>query len=303
MKLRWLVILSTVGAISGTPAQAPSGGAQRAPDGDDRTRQIIAEEFLKARPVAAKPSGQPKPRYRPVDANKPAASVAAGVELGLTLWRLKPAAAGTDADAARLLVQESGAAPMIAERVDTGVVLAVGDRVRLTIESPHAGRLYVVDREIYADGTTSDPYLIFPTSRTRKGDNAVRPGRLVDIPDQQDRPSFFTVKPSRPGQLGELLTIIVAPSELEGVTIGDGPLRLAPDLVRSWEKSWTTPVQQFAQEGGKRLWTRQEQVAASDLTRLLTQEDPAPQTIFRLAAKKGSPILVNVRLPYAASDR
>ena len=60
--------------------------------------------------------------------------------------------------------------------------LAIGDRVRLTIESSNNGYLYVIDRELDADGTKSDPYLIFPTARTREGDNAVRGGRLVDIP-------------------------------------------------------------------------------------------------------------------------
>jgi hypothetical protein len=55
--------------------------------------------------------------------------------------------------------------------------------------------------------------------------------------------------------------------------------------------------------GFEPIWTRQEQTAASDSTRLLTQEDPAPQTIFRVAVKKGSPVFVNMKLPYAASNR
>jgi hypothetical protein len=149
----------------------------------------------------------------------------------------------------------------------------------------------------------SDAYLIFPTTRTRQGDNAVRGGRLIDIPDQQDRPSYFTVKPSRPGQVGELLTILVSPAPLDTLTIGDKPLMLRPDLLASWQKTWGAPVEQFVQEGGKGVWTRLEQSAAADRERLLTQDDPAPQTLFRVAAKKGSPILVDVRLPYATSDR
>ena len=288
-------------ALAGIVGQRLMASPEPQQGEDDQTRQIVAEEFLKARPAGAKPSGRPQPRYRPVHASPNAKPVGAGVELGLTLWRLRPAQPSEDA--ARLLVQDPASGDLTAERIDTGVVLSVGDRVRLTIESPHAGRLYVIDRELYADGTTSDPYLIFPTSRTRMGDNGVRAGRLVDIPDQQDRPNFFTVKPSRPGQLGELLTIIVTQTPLDAVTIGDAPLKLSPDLVRSWEKSWSVPVQQFAQEGGQRLWTRQEQTAAANLTRLLTQEEPAPQTLFRIAAKKGTPVLVNVRLPYPASDR
>ena len=267
---------------------------------DDPSRQIVAEEFLKARPPAATAGAKPRPRYKPADPSLKGRPAAAGVQLGLTLWRLRPGEPG--AEGARLLVQEAAAGALTAERIDTGAPLSVGDRVRLTIESPGAGSLYVVDREVYADGSMSDPYLIFPTTRTRQGDNAVRGGRLIDIPDQQDRPNYFTVKPSRPGQSGELLTILITPKPLDTLTIGDKPLKLAADVVASWERSWSAAVQQFVQEGGNRAWTQREQAAAADGARLLTQDDPAPQTIFHVAAKKGAPVLVNVKLPYAASS-
>lgn len=278
-----------------------AGTATRQQAADETTRQIIAEEFLKGRPAPAKPSAARRPSYRPVNPGAMTKKVAAAtVDLGVTLWRLR--ASQSSDDGARLLVQD--AAELTAERIEAGAPLAVGDKVRLSIESPTAGFLYVVDRELYADGTMSDPYLIFPTARTRQGDNAVRAGRLIDIPDQQDRPSYFSVRPSQPGQVGELITILVSPTALDSMTIGDKPLVLAHDLVASWEKSWAAPVQQFALDGGvKRLWTREEQAAAGDATRLLKQDDPPPQTIFRLAAKKGSPVLVNVRLPYATSTK
>lgn len=285
-------------AVSAAMASIAIAGSQQS---DETTRQIIAEEFLKKRPAPAKTSAIKKPAYRIVNPSaSPKASAAATMDLGVTLWRLRPSQSSDEG--ARLLVQD--ASELTAERLDTGAPLAIGDRVRLTIESPAAGFLYVVDRELYADGTMSEPYLIFPTNRTRNGDNAVRPGRLVDIPDQQDRPNYFSVRPSRPGQVGELITILVSPSALDSVTIADKPLVLANDLVATWEKSWMAPVQQFALEGGaKKLWTREEQASAGDATRLLKQDDPPPQTIFRLAAKKGAPVLVNVRLPYATSTK
>lgn len=284
----------------------PTRAAARGQTPDDQTRQIIAEEFLKARPPSAKPAAKPRPRYRPADPAAKSAVAADSAALGLTVWRLRPARPAEEG--ARLLVQGSdpagrGSDPgeLTAERVDTGTPLSVGDRVRLTIESPRAGALYVVDREVYADGTMSEPYLIFPTTRTRDGDNSVRGGRLIDIPGQHDRPSYFTVKPSRPGQVGELLTILVSPAPIEKLTIGDKAVILPQALLASWEQSWGAPVQQFVQEGSKATWTRQEQTAAADRERLLTQEDPAPQTLFRVAAKKGAPVLVSVRLPYATS--
>ena len=303
---RWRVrgryVELTTAALTATLAAVASIAVAGNQQSDETTRQIIAEEFLKKRPAPAKAhSGAKKPAYRLVNpSTSPKANTAATMDLGVTLWRLRPSQSSDEG--ARLLVQD--AAELTAERLDAGDPLNIGDRVRLTIESPAAGFLYVVDRELYADGTMSEPYLIFPTTRTRNGDNAVRPGRLVDIPDQGDRPNYFSVRPSRPGQVGELITILVTPAALDTVTIGDKPMVLASDVIATWEKSWLAPVQQFALEGGvKKLWTREEQAAAGDATRLLKQDDPPPQTIFRLAAKKGAPILVNVRLPYATSAK
>ena len=301
MMMRRNVSVTTAAALCAAFAAFVSIAAAGPQQSDETTRQIIAEEFLKKRPAPAKTAAAKKPAYRLVTPTGSAKGPAAAtMELGVTLWRLRPAQSADEG--ARLLVQD--AAELSAERLETGAPLAIGDRIRLTIESPTAGFLYVVDRELYTDGTMSEPYLIFPTTRTRNGDNEVRAGRLVDIPDQQDRPNYFSVRPSRPGQVGELITILVTPSALDSVTIADKPLVLAKDVVATWEKSWTSPVQQFALEGGvKKLWTREEQAAAGDATRLLKQDDPPPQTIFRLAAKKGAPVLVNLRLPYATSTK
>jgi hypothetical protein len=182
--------------------------------------------------------------------------------------------------------------------VDPEAKLSVGDRVRLSIESPRAGYLYVIDREKEGDGSLGDPYLIFPTTRTREGENAVKPGRLIDVPSANDRPSYFTVKPSRDTQVGELLTIIVSPKPLPGIMIGDQPLKLAREQVEAWEKSWSAPVERLTMAAARRLWTRTEQEAAADPTRLLTQEDPAPQSLYRVATKAGIPVIVNVTLNF-----
>ena len=85
----------------------------------------------------------------------------------------------------------------------------------------------MIDRERYAGGSTGDPYLIFPTTRTRGGDNRVAPGQIIEIPGQDDRPNFFTPRRSRLDQTGELLTVIVTPQPIAGITIGDKPLPLS----------------------------------------------------------------------------
>ena len=51
------------------------------------------------------------------------------------------------------------------QRIDPdNTPLRDGDRMRLSIEAPWDGYLYVLNREQYADGSTSDPYLIFPAA-------------------------------------------------------------------------------------------------------------------------------------------
>ena len=92
---------------------------------------------------------------------------AAPSELGVTVWRMRRA---TAEDPVRLLVHETGETEeWTAERIALGTPLSAGERVRISVESPREGHLYVVDRERYADGTTGTPLVIFPTSHTRSG--------------------------------------------------------------------------------------------------------------------------------------
>jgi hypothetical protein len=248
---------------------------------DDATRTIVPDAFIKARPASpSKPAGG-GPTYRRVTPARPPAANAQAAEIGLTIWKLRPAAAG---DAARLLVQEPQASTeWTPQRVDVGTPLALGDRLRITVESPRAGYLYVVDRERYADGTTSDPYLIFPTARTRGGDNRVVPGRLIDVSAQTDGPPYFTVQASRADQVGELITVIVTRDPLGDVTPGPAPLLLKREMVADWEKRGGTVLEQLEMVGGAgKAWSVAEQRAGADATRLLTQQDPPPQTLFRV---------------------
>jgi hypothetical protein len=184
--------------------------------------------------------------------------------------------------------------------VDTS--LNVGDRVRISVESPRVGYLYVVDREQYGDGSLGDAYLIFPTSRTRRGDNRVRPGKLIDIPAQEDDPSFFTLVPSanRSDQVAEVLSFIVTPEPLEGLPITDQPIKVSKSDIAKWEQSWSSEIERFEMnDGAGRAWTNEEKEAsASSSSRLLTQEEPAPQTVYRISSKSKTAVLVTVPLRY-----
>jgi hypothetical protein len=237
------------------------------------------------------------PRYQSVTPGAPSGPDSAK-QLGVTIWKLRKAAAAEAG--ARILVQEySQTVGWIPERVSSSSALGVGDRVRLTIESPDTGYLYVIDRERYASGERGAPYLIFPTTRTREGDNRVTGGRLIDIPAQDDRPNFFTLQSNRKDQSEEELTVLLTPKPIERLQIGSKALALPAEQVANWEKQWSSSTGIFELAGGAgKRWTDAEQRAGAEASRLLTQTDPPPQTIYRVAAGPGEPLLVRVRLRY-----
>lgn len=265
---------------------------------ESATRGIFPEEVIRARPQAkAGASVAAKVKYQ---AQGPAMSrPSAAGQIGVTIWRLRPA--GASDSGARLLIQEEGGTvELIPERVSSASSLRAGDRVRLTLESPEAGYLYVIDRERYSSGERGTPYLIFPTARTRGGDNRVTGGKLIDIPGQEDRPNYFTLRKGRADQVEEELTVLLTREPLEGITPGEKALALSSEQAAEWEKKWGgSKFEIFELAGGTgKAWTAAEQRAASDGTRLLTQDDPPPQTVYRAAVKSGEPLLVKVRLKY-----
>jgi hypothetical protein len=194
------------------------------------------------------------------------------------------------------------ASKLIPERLPANTPMRIGERIRFSFESPQTGYLYVIDREQFADGSLGEPLLIFPTTRTRNGDNQVAAGKLIEIPAQEDQPNYFTLQQSRLtniAQTGELLTVIVTAKPLEGINIGPKALPLTSQQVQQWEQKWGARTETFDLSGGAgKTWTKAEQEAGANGTRQLTQEDPEPQTIYQVAVKPGAPLLIKVGLPY-----
>ena len=283
---------------------AVSGSSQTPSPDDERTRQILAEEFVKARPAprTSRPAGKPSYRRATKSTTPKAANLA---EIGVTLWKLgaaAPATSAANAEDARLLVQEkTGTTEAAAERVSLDASLTAGERVRLSIETPRSGHLYVIDRERYSDGSLGEPYLIFPTLRTSGGDNRVTAGRVVEIPAQADRPNHFTLIPSRSGQTGEVLTFVVMSAPVSGLTLGRAPIALERAQAEMWEAG-ASDAERYDLDGGDgRRWTRIEQAAGADPTRLLTQADPLPQSIYRVPVQPDGRIAVRLTLKYGTS--
>lgn len=271
---------------------------------DDTTRGVIPEEFLKARPAKAGATLKAA-AYKELGSSGTSfvgarGKATHGRDLGVTIWRLRPSLPSDGG--ARILVQEGGdAISWTPERVTSSTQLRTADRVRLSIESPQTGYLYVIDREQYGHNKLGEPNLIFPTTRTHNGDNQVSAGHLIEIPAQDDRPSYFTLRPTHSDQIGEQLTVLVTDKPIEGLNIGAKATVLSEKQVAQWEKDWGTKVQRFEMIGGDgKTWTKTEQEAGADSTRLLTQDDPGPQTIYRVNTTAGGPILVNFKLTYGA---
>jgi hypothetical protein len=269
-------------------------------------RGIIPVEFTKSRPAKGQNPTNRRAVYRRTSAKAILASKPDEVsQLGMTIWRLRPAK--TTDPTERIIVQkETEAMELVPERVPANAPLKIGENIRFSFESPQAGFLYVIDRELFADGSLGEPMMIFPTKRTRDGDNKVEAGKLIEIPAQEDQPNYFTLEQSRLNsiiQIGEALTVIVTPEPLEGITVGAQPLPLTKDLVQQWEKRWGALSETLDLVGGAgKTWTKAEQEAGASGARYLTQKDPEPQTIYRVSVKPGAPLLVKVGLRYGKTN-
>jgi hypothetical protein len=278
---------------------------------EESSRQIVLDRFNTARPLSEAAKGgmsgsntSAKPVYRRTGAariNRRGARPPATEEIGVTIWRLRPSRE-SDQGGRVLVLDGLKQAQYTPERIEAATPLNVGDRVRITVESPRPGFLYIIDREQYVDGSFGEPMLIFPTLKTRGGDNRVMPGKLIDIPAQEDQYSYFTAQPagSRRDQVAEVLTVILTPSPLP-LKITDQPLKVLQSQVAEWEKSWggLTEILELV-NGAGRVWSSEEKAASAANGRQLTQGGPPPQTVYRMAARKtGGPLMVTVPLRYA----
>jgi hypothetical protein len=238
--------------------------------------------------------------YRVVTPHVPVVGVSPDTVVGITLWRLRPS---RKADTGERIITHDGPESMewLPERVASNGRLAEGDRIRMSIEAARTGYLYVVDQELYADGSKGEPYLIFPTSRTRAGDNSVKAGRVVEIPAQDDSPPYFTLKRSRADNVGENVIVLVTPTPIESLTITDKSQKLSAETLAAWEKSWGTQAGRLEMTNGAgQSWTRQERDAGADGTRSMTEAEPAPQTLYyRPGVGSKDPVLIKVQLQYA----
>jgi hypothetical protein len=307
---QWILVIGL--ALLCFPARKNTAIAQSE---EPNSRQIVLDRFNKARPAEDVTAGiggtrvsggaaVKAPLYRRTGPVRPAggrkAATSSSEEIGVTVWRLRPSQPA-DTGGRVLVLDGLKQSEWTPERVEADTPLNIGDRVRLTVESPRSGFLYIIDREQYADGSLGEPVVIFPTLRTRGGDNRVAPGKLIDIPSQEDQYSYFTAQPAgtRRDQVAEVLTIILVSQPLP-LQITEQPLPIKNTQLAGYEKVWGGAAERLELVGGAgRTWTNEEKMAGAAKGRQLTQAGPPPQTVYRVARKAGGPLLVTVPLRYA----
>lgn len=312
---RWATLALAIG-LCGLLAMAFSSPQEE----EDSTRRLWNKQFQTAREktkktVAQAPGAKPRPK-KPTNAHHSAAKASAAETLddeliGVTLWLLREAKANDDPNRPRLLVTKSSASgnspsaqpvALLAERVNAGVAFRPNQRLRLGIEVPRAEKnyVYVIDREVYKDGTTDEPTLIFPVKSTPRGDEEISAGRLTYVPSRHDPNPYFTLQQNRADQVSELLTIIISPHPLPSLAGASPTLDRAQ--IAQWEKEWGVGAERREMRNAAgQGWTIAEK-EAGDGQRKLVPGDPLPQIIYRVKAKQGAPILINVPLRLARSE-
>jgi hypothetical protein len=222
-------------------------------------------------------------------------------QVGVTVWKLaEKDPKAKDTESSRSIVNTSTNKAYGAKRLAANTEFEAGDLVRLSIESPSEGYLYVIDREMRADGSLGSPVQIFPTAMSRGGDNRVQKGLLVDIPSQSDRVPYFTLRSRDPNWRGELLTFILSPVSLPELGRPLKPTPIDAGLMATLEAKYQKEINEYEQEGTEgKPYTKVESEAVG--SRQLTVEDPFPQTIYRVKGSEKDVMLFNLRLVIKAN--
>ncbi|PWT98894.1 MAG: hypothetical protein C5B51_28225 [Terriglobia bacterium] len=220
------------------------------------------------------------------------------VRLGVTVWKLREATAA-DKPGAKILVQphanQSAPLEFIPERADLAKPFVIGDRVRATFESAQEGYLYVIDQERRTGGALGHPKLIFPTMRIRGGHNEVHSGQLVETPPQEEEDPYWEFKKGETGYAGELLTVIFSRQPIPELGAAKEARYVDENWFHARLKEWTLPLGR-TEAGSKGTATAAEVAAGKNGARILTADDPRPETTFSGTPKRGAPLVASFAL-------
>ena len=305
-------------------------------DLNDERSTAKSEEFIRTRPKGSKAS-QAGGRYRVTSSKAPnhgrpgvGKHYQTNFTIGVTIGRARGATDAELNDSNIAKIHSKAGADFVLERISGDATVTDGTLTQMMIEyladgettptsqNNRVGYLYVINRVQYADGTYSEPRLIFPTRRTYGGDNRVLPGKVVILPDPQ-RLWEISRNASRE-QAFETYLIIVSSETLrdsKGVALHadnlpERPITLDQRMVASWVKRWGGgALRAELDSASSKYLTQREQAASGNMlanerdTREqasdLTQADLPPQTVFRKSVGSTGKMLVTIKLPFKDS--
>jgi hypothetical protein len=291
---------------------------------EEGSKGIKSEEVVtrpKGKPRTSASQQTPKKRTYTSDVKRPTAAPRSGeedVRLGLTIFRFEPRGAvyrpGSEGTKDILMegTEEAPTPPAKVSEWDAAdwaraapdEQFAVGQAVRLHFEPLNgAGYLYVIHQELYADGATSPPHLLFPTLKTSGGNNLMRPNADLWIPRA---PAFFRIKPSESNKthVGELLTVVLRAEPPAGILrrpLEEKPLQLEADEFNRLIAGAKGAVVKMNLDGGqgqKQTASEVRKEIGMEGDEALTDDDPLPQTVYETRHVVSQPVVFRIPLRF-----
>jgi hypothetical protein len=142
------------------------------------------------------------------------------------------------------------------------------------------------------------PELIFPTRRTRAGNNQIEKDALVRLPSADDMPPWFEIAGgTAAGYAGEVFTAIFLPKALDGFVLPEDHVALGTAQFEIWQKAWQRPAVLVPGTGATNPITEAEARAhKSPVWVVQTSDAPAPQLIYRVNPGTDGALWVNFHL-------
>ena len=284
---------------------------------NDDTRGLIPKEYAAqlSKTIAKKrPRSRRKRRLSPITyapASRDNSPMAPGFDVGVTFWRLRPARKVDDpvvVEPKRIVKRIKGKEVetiirLTPERVDSEAQFSDGEKLRVSIEAPFESYVYILNQERYANGTLSDPFLIYPGRSDIRVNKRAGPGRLVYLPEEPDYFEIFTLNPGGKKKSGEMFTIVLS----SGLVAALPPLEGTEDtreidqvLFNRLQHDLGGAVWKFKQIGGaRRNITRVEKRAGPKGGELLDDVDPQPETIYHVARRADGIVLFQIAIKMA----
>jgi hypothetical protein len=281
------------------------------PQSADDTRGLKPVEYAKqlhnriagTRPRSNRSGKAAATNYVP--AAPDSSTVEEGVDVGVTFWRLREVRKVDNlavVEPTRIVKRVKGKAvefdKAIPERAHSEAPWSDGEKFRLSIEVPFECFIYIINQERYADGSLSEPYLVFPSKGDLARNAKAISGKLVYFPNEQDCFEIASLAESGRTKVAEVFSILLSPNtidELPPLADQEEKRRVQPALFERLLSDWRARTWKFENMGalGTSI-TSIEKKASTGNAEVLTDRDPEPQSVYHVARKRGNSLAITV---------